>query len=224
MTQIDARQKILEANANAARALREQFEADGTLVLNLISSPGSGKTTLLEETARRLASRWRLGAIVGDVATERDAERLRDAGLPAYQIVTGGACHLDARMVVDALSKADLGHLDILFVENVGNLVCPTSYDLGEHTKVALLSVAEGVDKPFKYPGIFSKAGITVITKLDLCPHVRFDIDVACEQIRTLNPDATIVQVSAETGLGMAEWCDLLQRRVLACRTPLASL
>jgi len=218
MTQIDARQKILQANATAASALRARFERAGTLVLNLISSPGSGKTTLLEATAQELGGEYRLGAIVGDVATELDAERLARAGLDARQIVTGGACHLDARMVETALEAAGFGELDLLFIENVGNLVCPTSYDLGEQAKVALLSVTEGTDKPFKYPGIFSKAEVTVVTKSDLLPHVAFDVDVVRDQVQTLAPGATTVVVSATTGEGMDAWFQILERRIASCR------
>ena len=216
------KKRILAANDEAARANRAGFTAAGTLVLNLISSPGSGKTTLLAETARRLDPGLRLGAIVGDVATELDAGRLREAGLPAWQIVTGGSCHLDARMLADALPKAGLGQLDLLFVENVGNLVCPTSYDLGEDFKVALVSTTEGHDKPFKYPGIFSRADVTLITKLDLAPHVRFDLAAAREQVLTLRPGATVLEVSAQTGQGMESWCALLLERLEAKRAAAA--
>lgn len=223
MTTIDARQKILQANDAAARALRGRFASAGTLAINLISSPGSGKTALLEATAQRLAGRCRMAAIVGDVATQMDADRLRAAGLPAHQIVTGGACHLDARMVEGAMQQAGFGALDLLFLENVGNLVCPTSYDLGEHFKVALLSVTEGADKPFKYPGIFAKGEVTVVTKADLLPHVRFDVGAVHEQVTTLRPDAAFLVVSALTGEGMESWCELLQQRMAGCRAQAAA-
>ena len=220
---IDARQRILQANEAAAAMLRARFEAAGTLAVNLISSPGSGKTTLLEQTARRLAERFTMAAIVGDVATEMDADRLRAAGLHAHQIVTGGACHLDARMVAAAMEAAAFGDVDLFLMENVGNLVCPTSYDLGERFKVALVSVPEGADKPFKYPGIFSKADITLVTKLDLLPYVRFDVDAVRDQVRALNPGAEVLLVSAQEGTGMDAWCDLLERRIETCRSSATS-
>lgn len=218
MTVVDARQQILAANAAAATALRERFARAGTLVVNLISSPGSGKTTLLATLARALAGRFKMASIVGDIATELDADRLRAAGLPAYQIVTGGSCHLDARMVEKALDTAQFGALDLLFVENVGNLVCPANYDLGEHYKIVLLSITEGIDKPFKYPGIFSKADLAVLTKVDLLPHVPFDVAAVTQQIRTLRPQGRIVQVSSTTGVGIDELARLLGEQVAACK------
>ena len=214
MTQVDVRQRILADNAAAAAALRARFAAGGTLVLNLISSPGSGKTTLLEATVRALAGRLRLGAIEGDIATERDADRLRRLGIPAHQILTGGGCHLDARQVRGALEQHDLGPLDVLFIENVGNLVCPTAYDLGEDFKVALLSVTEGEDKPFKYPGIFSAAEVTVVTKADLLPHVPFRLDEVRGQVAALRPGGALLVTSATTGEGIAGWCVLLEERL----------
>jgi hydrogenase nickel incorporation protein HypB len=218
MTTIDARQRILQDNEAAAARLRARFERTGTLAINLISSPGSGKTALLEATARRLAGRVRMAAVVGDVATELDAERLRAAGLRAEQIVTQGACHLDARMVDGALAGAGFGEVDLFLIENVGNLVCPTSYDLGERFKVALCSVTEGADKPFKYPGIFAKAAVTLITKSDLLPHVRFDLAAVEGQVRALNPDAEVLLCSAHDGTGLDAWCALLERRIAACK------
>ncbi|MCC6669551.1 MAG: hydrogenase nickel incorporation protein HypB [Planctomycetes bacterium] len=218
MTTTDARQRILAANESAARTLRELFRSRGTLVLNLISSPGSGKTSLLEATARALRGELRMACVVGDVATELDADRLRAAGLPSHQIVTGGACHLDARMVETALRQAAFGDLDLLFLENVGNLVCPTAYDLGEDAKVALLSVAEGHDKPFKYPGIFAKAAVTVLTKLDLLGHVDFDLERARTQILSLNPGARVLPLSVRDGAGLDAWLGWLRARARACR------
>jgi hydrogenase nickel incorporation protein HypB len=218
VTELDVRQRILAANEAAAAEVRARHRAAGTLVLNLISSPGSGKTTLLEATATRLKDALRLAAIDGDIATERDADRLRAAGIPAKQILTGGACHLDARQVQGALAEAQFPALDILLIENVGNLICPTSYDLGEDHKVALLSVTEGDDKPFKYPAIFSRAGITVLTKADLLPHVTFDLAAVREQVRVLNPAGRVLVTSARTGEGMAEWCGLLEELLAAKR------
>ena len=214
MKQVEIQQRILAANDAAAAELRHGFAGTGTLVVNLISSPGSGKTTLLEATVRALAGRARMGAIDGDIATERDAERLRRAGVPAHQILTGGACHLDARQVLAAMGPAALGPLDILFIENVGNLICPTSYDLGEDFKVALLSVTEGEDKPFKYPAIFARAEVTVITKADLLPYVPFKLDEARAEVASLNPSARILVTSATRGDGIEDWCALLMERL----------
>jgi hydrogenase nickel incorporation protein HypB len=218
VTEIDVKQRILAANEAAAAEVRARYRGDGTLVINLISSPGSGKTTLLEKTVARLGGRLRLAAIEGDIATERDADRLRAAGIPARQILTGGACHLDARQVQGALADAAFPPLDVLLIENVGNLICPTSYDLGEDLKVALLSVAEGDDKPFKYPAIFSRARVTVITKVDLLPHVEFDIAAVKEQVSVLNPAGRLLATSARSGEGMAEWCGLLEELLAAKR------
>lgn len=217
------RQRILAQNESAAAEIAQRFAESGTLVVDLISGPGSGKTTLLEETARRLGSELKLFCAVGDIATERDADRLRAAGLRARQILTGGACHLDARVVRDALDKTgDLGTLDILFIENVGNLVCPASYALGEDFKTVLLSVTEGHDKPLKYPGIFSRAAVAVITKADLLPYVRFDLDQVRPEIAMLRHDVEIVVTSAVSGQGMDEWCALLRNRLAAKRGALA--
>ena len=221
MTEVNVREKVLAANASAARGLRASFRESGTLVVNLISSPGSGKTTLLEATARALRDRLRLGGLDGDIATDRDAQRLRDAGIPARQILTGGACHLDARQIETALAEEGerLSGLDVLLIENVGNLICPTSYDLGEDFKVALLSVTEGDDKPFKYPAIFARAAVTVLTKADLLPHVDFDLDAVVSQIAALNPSARVLVVSARTGEGMDAWYALLEEARARKRT-----
>ncbi len=214
MPSVDLRQRILAENEAAARALRHRFAASHTLVPNLISSPGAGKTSLLEATVGRMAPAFAIGVIEGDVATERDADRLRALGVRAVQIITGGACHLDARQVARAFEEAAFPPLDILFVENVGNLICPTSYDLGEDFKVALLSVTEGDDKPFKYPAIFSRAEVTVITKLDLLPHADFDLEAVAAQVRTLRPDGVLLTTSARTGEGMEAWCEWLAGRL----------
>ncbi len=225
MTEVNVREKVLAANASAARGLRASFRESGTLVVNLISSPGSGKTTLLEATARALRDRLRLGGLDGDIATDRDAQRLRDAGIPARQILTGGACHLDARQIETALAEEGerLSGLDVLLIENVGNLICPTSYDLGEDFKVALLSVTEGDDKPFKYPAIFARAAVTVLTKADLLPHVDFDLDAVVSQIAALNPSARVLVVSARTGEGMDAWYALLEEARARKRTAVAA-
>jgi len=215
---VEIRRKALEANDAVASRLRETWQRKGTLVVNLISSPGSGKTTLLEATVSRLSKEFRLAVLEGDVATERDADRIRALGVPAHQILTGGACHLEAKIVEKNLARADFGDLDILFIENVGNLICPTSYDLGEDFKVALLSTAEGDDKPFKYPAIFSKAAVSVITKSDLLPHLPFDLESVREQIATLNPSGDLILTSSVGGEGIGQWCDLLLARLKAKR------
>jgi hydrogenase nickel incorporation protein HypB len=214
----DVRAQVLEANRRAAETLRQRFAAEGTLVVNLISSPGAGKTTLLEATVTRLSPQFKVAVLVGDIATERDAQRIRQLGLPAYQILTGGACHLDARQVETALEKAGFAGLDVLFIENVGNLICPTSYDLGEDFKVVLLSLTEGDDKPFKYPGIFARAAMALLTKMDLAGVVDFDVAAVEQQIRTLNPAAEILRLSARTGQGMEVWCQKLRERLAAKR------
>ena len=167
---------------------------------------------------KSLAGRLRLAGIEGDIATERDADRLRALGIPAVQILTGGACHLDARQVGRAIEDARFPAFDVLFIENVGNLICPTSYDLGEDFKVALLSVAEGEDKPFKYPAIFARAQVTVITKSDLLPYVTFDLDAVRSQVAALNPGGRLVVTSAKTGEGIGEWCALIEERLAAKR------
>ena len=221
MPEVDVKQKVLAANQAAAAALRDSFRDQRTLVVNLISSPGSGKTTLLEATVARLAGTLKMGGLDGDIATERDADRLRKAGIPARQILTGGACHLDARQVDAALADEGerLRGLDVLFIENVGNLICPTSYDLGEDFKIVLLSTAEGDDKPFKYPAIFAKAAVTVITKSDLLPHVTFDLDAVRRQVASLNPDGRLLVTSARSGDGIGDWYGLLEARLAAKRS-----
>jgi hydrogenase nickel incorporation protein HypB len=163
---------------------------------------------------RAMGERYSLAVIEGDVATERDADRLRALGVPAHQILTGGACHLDARQVEGALAQAGLLPVDILFIENVGNLICPTTYDLGEDFKVAVLSVAEGDDKPFKYPAIFARAEVTVVSKIDLLPHLPFDLEAVEQQLRSLNPAGITLRTSATTGEGIDVWCDLLASRL----------
>lgn len=215
---VTVRRKALAANDAQAETLRQQFADRRTLVVNLISSPGSGKTTLLERTVEALKPRWRMAVIEGDVATERDADRIRALGVPAHQVLTGGACHLDARQVADALESALPEPADLLFIENVGNLICPTTYDLGEDFKVALLSVTEGEDKPFKYPAIFSRAEVTVITKADLLPHVPFDLEAVRRQLETLAPTGRVILVSSTTGDGIEEWTGLLEERLAAKR------
>jgi len=215
---IQVKRKALAANDAAAAELRQQFQAAGSLVVNLISSPGSGKTTLLEATIKSLDGRLTAAVLEGDVETERDADRIRALGVPAHQILTGGACHLDARQVIGALEKTQLLPADLLFIENVGNLICPTTYDLGEDFKVAVLSTTEGDDKPFKYPAIFARAEVTVITKIDLLPYVPFDMIAVREHLAGLNPSGTVFEVSSTTGEGVEPWVDYLGARLEAKR------
>jgi len=216
---IEVRRRLHEANDRRAAQLREQFSNAGTLVVDLVSSPGSGKTTLLETSVDYFAGKLKTAVLVGDVATERDAERIRGAGAPAHQIITGGACHLDAHLVADGLEVSGMELPDILFLENVGNLVCPASYDLGDDFKTVLLSVTEGDDKPLKYPAIFSRAAVCLITKSDLLPHLPFSPEEAIENVLHLNPDSQIIRMSSMNGDGIEDWCQLLERELQAKRT-----
>jgi hydrogenase nickel incorporation protein HypB len=208
---VEVRRNILKANDVAARALRERFRADGVTVVSLVSSPGSGKTAFLEKTLSAMQARWRVAALVGDLATENDAARLARSGAAVKQIVTGTVCHLEAEMVRKALDGWELGELDFLFVENVGNLVCPSSYDLGEQMRVVLLSVTEGEDKPLKYPTIFNSADVAVVTKMDLAAAVEFDAAALRANVERVRPGMRVLEVSAKTGAGMDEWLRLLE-------------
>ncbi len=209
---VEVRQNILKKNDEIARALRARFEEAGVYVVSLVSSPGAGKTTMLEKTASALAGRHRVGILVGDLATDRDAKRLEGSGARVQQIVTGTVCHLDAEMVQTALAGWDLAALDFLFLENVGNLVCPSSYDLGEAARVVLLSVTEGEDKPLKYPTIFNTADIAMITKMDLAEVVGFRRGELCAALEAVRPGITVLETSARTGLGMDTWLKMLER------------
>jgi hydrogenase nickel incorporation protein HypB len=207
---VEVRQNVFRQNDMAARELRTRFHDAGVFVVSIVSSPGSGKTTLLEKTLAAMRSEWRVAALVGDLATENDARRLARSGAPVRQIVTGTVCHLDAAMVRHSLEGWSLDELDVLFIENVGNLVCPASYDLGENLRVVLLSVTEGEDKPQKYPTIFHGADLAVITKADLADAVEFDRVAACNAIHAVAPGLQVMEVSAKTGGGMTEFLDLL--------------
>jgi hydrogenase nickel incorporation protein HypB len=206
---VEVEKGVLAFNQRLAEENRARFDAAGVKVVNVLSSPGSGKTTFLARTLRELP--LKAGVIVGDLATDRDAERLRTSGAPAVQIQTGGVCHLEAAMVARAAALLDLEALEVLFIENVGNLVCPASYDLGEHLRVVLFSVTEGEDKPLKYPTMFKTAQAVVISKVDLADAVGFAREQALGNVRQVNPKAAVLEVSAKTGQGMEGWYAFLQ-------------
>ena len=207
---VEVRRNVLKQNDVIARSLREQFRQVGVFVVSLVSSPGSGKTTFLEKTLTLLQPQYRVAALVGDLATENDAVRLARSKAPVKQITTGTLCHLEAAMVQNALSDWDLHRLDFLFIENVGNLVCPSSYDLGESLRLVLMSVTEGEDKPLKYPTIFNSADIAVITKNELTTAVEFDWQTARNSIESVRPGMKIFRLSAKTGEGMNDYLDFL--------------
>jgi hydrogenase nickel incorporation protein HypB len=207
---------VLQRNAELAAHNRERFNGAGVLALNILSAPGSGKTALLERTLADCAGRWRMGVIVGDLQTDNDARRLRRTGSPAVQITTGAACHLDAHMVAHASDDVKFRDLDILFIENVGNLVCPALFDLGEHARVVLFSVTEGEDKPLKYPTIFADADLVLITKSDLAGPADFRSADAHAGIRAAAPRADILTLSSRSGDGMHGWYEWLARKQAA--------
>jgi len=211
---VQIEQSIMRKNDALADALRARFAASGTLVVNLLSSPGSGKTTLLQQTLARLSERYRVGALVGDQATDNDARRLAESGAPVRQITTAAECRLDADMIGRALNGWDAGRLDALFIENVGNLICPAEYDLGEDLRVVLFSVTEGEDKPLKYPLAFNTAHVAVVTKTDIAEAVGFDREAAYRSMRDVNPGITIVELSARSGAGLDVWLALLEQRI----------
>lgn len=216
MTVIPVERKVLNENQRIALELRRRFAENNVLCLNFISSPGSGKTTLLEKTLAGFAPEERVAVLTGDLQTENDAKRLARYGFPVQQIVTGGVCHLDGKMIERALEPWPLENLDVLFIENVGNLVCPASYDLGEEAKIVLLSVTEGEDKPLKYPSIFHKSSLLILTKIDLLPFVPFDIETAEANARQVNPGIEIIRVSCSAGEGMDEWRGWIEQRRIA--------
>jgi hydrogenase nickel incorporation protein HypB len=208
---VELRQGILKKNDELARNLRSRFQSAGVLVLNLVSSPGTGKTAFLERTLRELReSGAKAAALVGDLETDNDARRLAASGAPVRQINTHGICHLEAEMISKHLEGWTLADLDYLFIENVGNLVCPSSYDLGEKIRVALLSVTEGEDKPLKYPTLFNSADAAILTKIDIAEPCGFDRTAALKNINEIRPGIRIFETSAKTGAGMAEWLDYL--------------
>jgi hydrogenase nickel incorporation protein HypB len=216
---VDVHERLLAGNERTARHNREHFEKHGVVAVNLMGSPGSGKTAILEATARALGGRRRVGAITGDLATERDAERLRAAGIPSVPITTGSACHLDAELVHRALHDVAWPDLDFLFIENVGNLVCPAIYDLGQSANVVALAATEGEDKPLKYPVMFRTADLVLLTKIDLLPHLP-DVRVAAieEALARVMPRPVMLPVSARAGKGLERWLAwLTEHHALAC-------
>jgi hydrogenase nickel incorporation protein HypB len=211
------RTDVLTNNNKAAEYNRELFTSTKTLVINLMSSPGAGKTTLLEETVRELSGKYKIAVIEGDLATERDADRIRAMGANAVQINTHGGCHLDARMIAATLSEFDLDEVDILFIENVGNLVCPSGYDLGQQHKVAVLSVPEGNDKIAKYPQMFMRTELVLLNKIDLLPYLDFNVEEARRDLSEINPQSSLLPVSARTQEGLHEWFSWIEGAYERC-------
>jgi len=211
---VQALTKVLDANDRQAQENREHFEKHGVYAINLMSSPGAGKTSLIEATVEALMDEVRIGVIEGDLETDLDAQRIKNKGAPAYQITTGGACHLDAFMVHEGMHNLPLENLDIVFIENVGNLVCPASYDVGAHMNVVLLAVTEGDDKPEKYPVMFKNADLLVITKTDLLPYVDFSIERAVRSARKIKPNIDFIALSCKTKEGLEDWLEYIKLKV----------
>jgi len=211
---VQALTKVLDANDRQAQENREHFEKHGVYAINLMSSPGAGKTSLIETTVETLRDEVRIGVIEGDLETDLDAQRIKNKGAPAYQITTGGACHLDAFMVHEGIHNLPLENLDIVFIENVGNLVCPASYDVGAHMNVVLLAVTEGDDKPEKYPVMFKNADLLVITKTDLLPYVDFSIERAVKSARKIKPNIDFIALSCKTKEGLEDWLEYIKLKV----------
>jgi hydrogenase nickel incorporation protein HypB len=219
---VEVRKNVLKQNDVVARALRDRFRAAGVSVVSLVSSPGSGKTAFLEKTLTLLRPNYRVAALVGDLATENDAVRLARSRAPVKQITTGTLCHLEATMVAKALEGWDLNQLDFLFIENVGNLVCPSSYDLGEDIRLVLISVTEGEDKPLKYPTIFNSADVAIVTKTDLADAVEFNWNPAYGNIQRVRPGMRVFRLSSKTGEGIEEYLDFLAARLAELRSATA--
>jgi hydrogenase nickel incorporation protein HypB len=211
---VQALTKVLDANDRQAQENREHFEKNGVYAINLMSSPGAGKTSLIEATVEALRDQVRIGVIEGDLETDLDAQRIKNKGAPAYQITTGGACHLDAFMVHEGIHNLPLENLDIVFIENVGNLVCPASYDVGAHMNAVLLAVTEGDDKPEKYPVMFKNADLLVITKTDLLPYVDFSIERAVKSARKIKPNIDFIALSCKTKEGLEDWLEYIKLKV----------
>ncbi|MEI6412554.1 MAG: hydrogenase nickel incorporation protein HypB [Bacteroidota bacterium] len=215
---------LLQANDFVADAIRKEVAARGILMVNITSSAGSGKTTLMQETAKRMSDKIKMSVLVGDLDTERDADRIRETGIDALQIVTGGICHLEAQMIWQAMHQMNLDGVDLLFVENVGNLVCPASFDLGEDYRVTLLASTEGDDKPKKYPRMFMTSELMLISKADLLPYIPFKVDAAILDARDVNPDIEVITISSTAGTGLDEWCDWLMARIALKKAKSATL
>jgi len=213
MSIVTIERKILEKNDEHARRNRELFARQGTFVVNLVSSPGSGKTSLLERTLECLNGRLAVAVVEGDVQTDLDAQRVARFNVPVVQIVTNGACHLEAKLVQDALQHLSLDHLDLLIIENVGNLVCPSSYDLGEAMKIVVISTTEGDDKPLKYPAMFRQASVLIINKIDLLPYVPCNVAALRTNAASINPNLVVFETSCTSGAGIEQWCAWLLDR-----------
>jgi len=211
---ITIERKVLEKNDEIARKNRDLFAQRGIFVFNIVSSPGSGKTSILERTLEHLNGKFRVAVIEGDVQTDFDAQRVSRYNVPVVQIVTHGACHLEAKLIQDALQNVDIQNIQILIIENVGNLVCPANYDLGEAAKVVVVSTPEGDDKPLKYPGMFRNAVVFIINKIDLLPYVNCDIATLRRNALQINPSLKIFEISCTTKAGIPEWCDWLAKNV----------
>ena len=220
MTKVNVGKSVMEANAEQAATLRSDWQSRGLTVLNLISSPGSGKTALLEQTLEHFRGKLQMAVLVGDVQTENDANRLARHGFPVKQIITNGTCHLEAHMIEKHLPFVDTKGLDLLMIENVGNLVCPSSYDLGEDAKVVLLSTTEGEDKPLKYPAIFRRAEVAILTKTDLLPYLDFDVSAVRHNIDQIHAGIPMFRVSARTGDGLDEWLTWVETKVARKKHP----
>ncbi|GGG22981.1 hydrogenase nickel incorporation protein HypB [Pontibacter amylolyticus] len=212
---------LLKANDFVAKAIRDRLPE--VLVINVCSSPGSGKTTLMQETARRLSDKLNMAVLVGDPETDRDAVRMKEVGINALQIVTGGMCHIEAQMILQALDHIDLTGVDLLFIENVGNLVCPAAFDLGEDIRVTVLAATEGDDKPKKYPRMFLTSELMVVSKADLLPYVPFLVEAVTQDAREVNPTIEVMTISSLKGEGMDEWCDWLLAKVAEKKAKLAT-
>jgi hydrogenase nickel incorporation protein HypB len=218
MSVITIERKVLEKNEQLAQRNRELFRERGIQALNLVSSPGAGKTTILEKTFQELHGSLKIAVIEGDVQTDLDAQRVARYGVPVVQIVTLGGCHLDAKLVQDALEKLNLEELELLFIENVGNLVCPAGYDLGEALKVVVLSTTEGDDKPLKYPAMFLNSSVLIINKIDLVPYVNCNLNVLRNNALHINPALRVFEISCYSGAGIPEWCDWLRKKDFAAQ------
>jgi hydrogenase nickel incorporation protein HypB len=217
MSVITIERKVLEKNDQIAAKNRQLFQDRGILVLNLVSSPGAGKTSLLEKTFQELGGELKMAVIEGDVQTDLDAQRVAKYGVDAVQIVTLGGCHLEANLVQEALTNLDLNGLEVLFIENVGNLVCPSGYDLGEAMKVVILSTTEGDDKPLKYPAMIRNSAVLILNKIDLIPYIPCNLDTLRNNASKINPSLTIFEVSCTTGQGITDWCDWLSASIRKC-------